>query len=96
MLDANPGLASGAATVAPDGDADADTDFEAFEAPDCPHCGGILKPDVVFFGDSRSQRALTRYADHAPYHDSSYCSANCSNSSRSHCCSASERRRASP
>jgi len=51
MLDANPGFASGAATVGPDGDADADTDFEAFEAPDCPHCGGILKPDVVFFGD---------------------------------------------
>ena len=51
MLDANPGFASGAATVAPDGDADADTDFEAFQAPDCPRCSGILKPDVVFFGD---------------------------------------------
>ena len=33
-----------------------------FHVPACPSCGGILKPDVVFFGDSlpkeRSQRAL--------------------------------------
>lgn len=37
----------------PDGDADLDgLDFAAFDVPDCPQCGGLLKPDVVFFGES--------------------------------------------
>ena len=36
-----------------DGDADLEgRDFAAFEVPDCPACGGMLKPDVVFFGES--------------------------------------------
>ncbi len=39
--------------MAPDGDADlACTDFSAIKVPECQQCGGILKPDVVFFGDS--------------------------------------------
>jgi NAD-dependent SIR2 family protein deacetylase len=38
---------------APDGDADLENvDFSAFAVPSCEHCGGVLKPDVVFFGDS--------------------------------------------
>ncbi|WP_306855124.1 NAD-dependent protein deacetylase [Cupriavidus necator] len=37
--------------------ADGDVHFESplfahFEVPACGHCGGILKPDVVFFGES--------------------------------------------
>lgn len=41
------------ANDAPDGDADLDTvDFSSFTVPACAHCGGILKPDVVFFGES--------------------------------------------
>ena len=37
----------------PDGDADLEgLDFAAFEVPDCQDCGGMLKPDVVFFGES--------------------------------------------
>lgn len=40
-------------TIAPDGDADVpDGVVELFHVPDCESCGGILKPDVVFFGDS--------------------------------------------
>jgi NAD-dependent SIR2 family protein deacetylase len=36
-----------------DGDADLEgRDFAAFDVPDCPACGGMLKPDVVFFGES--------------------------------------------
>ena len=39
--------------VAPDGDAQLDTEaFAAFQVPGCPVCGGLLKPDVVFFGES--------------------------------------------
>jgi NAD-dependent SIR2 family protein deacetylase len=41
------------ARIAPDGDADLDgLDFSDFEVPDCPSCGGLLKPDVVFYGES--------------------------------------------
>lgn len=37
---------------APDGDADLDDqDFSQFDVPPCPDCGGIVKPDVVFFGE---------------------------------------------
>lgn len=49
----NPAWAALEAAAAPDGDADLDgRDFAAFEVPDCPRCGGMLKPDVVFFGES--------------------------------------------
>ena len=38
------------AIEAPDGDADLDgADFSSFVVPSCGHCGGVLKPDVVFF-----------------------------------------------
>jgi NAD-dependent SIR2 family protein deacetylase len=47
----NPGWAGMQATIAPDGDADLEgADFMAFQEPPCPRCGGLLKPDVVFFG----------------------------------------------
>ena len=49
----NPRWAELEARAAPDGDADLDgLDFGAFDVPDCPLCGGMLKPDVVFFGES--------------------------------------------
>jgi NAD-dependent SIR2 family protein deacetylase len=42
-----------AALAAPDGDADIDSaSIESFEPPSCEHCGGLLKPDVVFFGEN--------------------------------------------
>lgn len=50
---ANPGLAGHSAPVAPDGDARVAAQLYAgFRVPACPACGGMLKPDVVFFGDS--------------------------------------------
>lgn len=36
-----------------DGDAElGSVNLETFTVPSCPRCGGILKPEVVFFGDS--------------------------------------------
>lgn len=35
----------------PDGDAEIETPVD-FVVPECPECGGVLKPDVVFFGES--------------------------------------------
>jgi NAD-dependent SIR2 family protein deacetylase len=41
------------ATEAPDGDADLEgADFSSFVIPCCRRCGGVLKPDVVFFGEN--------------------------------------------
>jgi NAD-dependent SIR2 family protein deacetylase len=41
------------AAEAPDGDADLEgADFSSFSAPSCRRCGGVLKPDVVFFGEN--------------------------------------------
>lgn len=48
----NPDFRHFTASAAPDGDADLEVDFSHFRTPDCLHCGGILKPDVVFFGDN--------------------------------------------
>ena len=52
LLRLNPGWASVEATDAPDGDADLETDFSHFAVPPCPRCAGMLKPDVVFFGEN--------------------------------------------
>ncbi|MFT3800859.1 MAG: NAD-dependent protein deacetylase [Burkholderiaceae bacterium] len=44
---------TGAEAIAPDGDADLqDAVFDDFSVPACRRCGGVLKPDVVFFGDN--------------------------------------------
>ncbi|HET7694366.1 MAG TPA: NAD-dependent protein deacetylase [Vicinamibacterales bacterium] len=52
MTAANAGWHAAPAT-APDGDADIDAaSVEAFAAPHCGRCGGLLKPDVVFFGEN--------------------------------------------
>ncbi|WP_438877905.1 Sir2 family NAD-dependent protein deacetylase, partial [Bacillus cereus group sp. Bce038] len=47
----NPAFAALEARHAPDGDADLETDFSTFEVLDCPRCRGILKPQVVYYGD---------------------------------------------
>ncbi|PZE84413.1 NAD-dependent protein deacetylase [Curtobacterium sp. MCBD17_032] len=40
----------GTVQLQPDGDVEI-TDVERFRVPDCTVCGGVLKPDVVFFGE---------------------------------------------
>ena len=58
----NPSFARRAAVLKPDGDVDLD-DVHGFVVVDCASCGGLLKPDVVFFGESvprdRVDRCLT-------------------------------------
>ncbi|HRD66215.1 MAG TPA: NAD-dependent protein deacetylase [Candidatus Competibacter sp.] len=65
LADDNPAFSALAAAVGPDGDADLDAvDFGGFRVPGCPNCGGMLKPAVVFFGESvpkpRVERACQR------------------------------------
>ena len=53
LIELNPAWQHLDAAIAPDGDADLEgRDFNRFDVPPCPHCGGIVKPDVVFFGES--------------------------------------------
>lgn len=56
---ANPGWNPGPAAFAPDGDADIAAEAEAaYRPPLCPACGGLLKPDVVFFGENVPRERL--------------------------------------
>lgn len=63
LVEANPSMAGIEAQAAPDGDAHLEPDALAdFQSPWCVHCGGMLQPDVVFFGDgvpaARAKAAL--------------------------------------
>jgi NAD+-dependent protein deacetylase sirtuin 4 len=53
LLADNPGWEARAAEAAPDGDAELPSALVArFRVVDCAGCGGVLQPDVVFFGAS--------------------------------------------
>ena len=47
--------------AAPDGDAQLEESaFHAFAVPNCPQCDGVIKPDVVFFGDNVPRERVAR------------------------------------
>ena len=53
LREANPGWTAGGGRVRADGDAELpDEAVAAFRVVDCRACGGLLKPDVVFFGEA--------------------------------------------
>jgi NAD-dependent SIR2 family protein deacetylase len=53
LAELNPAFEARVAAIAPDGDADLDDEaVNGFAVPPCGACGGLLKPDVVFFGES--------------------------------------------
>ncbi|GAB0117896.1 NAD-dependent protein deacetylase [Acidisoma sp. 7E03] len=66
LTELNPDWAEVEAAQAPDGDAAVEVDSASFAVPPCPRCGGVLKPDVVFFGENvpllRVERARTHLA----------------------------------
>ncbi len=52
LTELNPQITrSGDFEFTPDGDAEVEA-AEGFQVPACPDCNGVLKPDVVFFGES--------------------------------------------
>jgi NAD-dependent SIR2 family protein deacetylase len=68
LIRRNPGFATLDALEAPDGDASLEgVAFDAFDVPACEACGGMLKPDVVFFGENvprdRVHHAMAALAD---------------------------------
>ncbi|XP_012234272.1 NAD-dependent protein deacylase Sirt4-like [Linepithema humile] len=49
----NPSMTATTQMIRPDGDVElSQTQVEGFNIPACHNCGGILKPDIVFFGDN--------------------------------------------
>lgn len=58
---ANPGFTerNADADIAPDGDADvAESEYADVRVPICPACGGLLRPDVVYFGEHVPQQVF--------------------------------------
>lgn len=59
----NPGFAArvagrGAIEVAPDADVVV-SDTAEFRMIDCPRCGGIIKPDIIYFGENASKSVVS-------------------------------------
>ena len=53
LLLLNPGWEKHSASAAPDGDAELPREvIDSFKIPSCRHCGGVMKPDVTFFGEN--------------------------------------------
>lgn len=60
LLERNPDWVDLDARDAPDGDADLHgLNFSGFDVPACGECGGLLKPDVVFYGESVPRERVT-------------------------------------
>ena len=60
----NPETTAEVLGYAPDGDAELPERLEAdFIVPPCPRCGGVLKPDVVFFGENVPKARVLRAYD---------------------------------
>lgn len=58
---ANPDFDQRPSAIAPDGDAEVDREAErGFVVVACRRCGGVLKPDVVFFGESVPRDRVAR------------------------------------
>lgn len=58
---ANPGFTGAVTAVNPDGDVDLDDEaLDGFTVVDCRACGGMLKPDVVYFGETVPPERVSR------------------------------------
>ena len=64
LATSNPGWIERHASVAsnPDGDVELE-ETDGFVVPDCAECGGMLKPDVVFFGENVPAHRVARCYD---------------------------------
>ncbi|BCJ55510.1 NAD-dependent protein deacetylase 1 [Actinoplanes sp. NBRC 14428] len=58
---ANPGFAAAVSAVNPDGDVEIDdAELDGFTVVGCDVCGGTLKPDVVYFGETVPPERVAR------------------------------------
>ena len=59
LAELNPWFAPAPPSLAPDGDVDLDT-VDGYRVAGCPRCSGVLKPDVVFFGEAVPRDRVNR------------------------------------
>jgi len=52
LLGDNPSFVGQSFVARADGDVELSVDYAQFRVPPCEACGGVLKPDVVFFGEN--------------------------------------------
>jgi NAD-dependent SIR2 family protein deacetylase len=52
LVAANPEFLGQSYVARADGDVELSVDYQRFHIVDCSACGGVLKPDVVFFGEN--------------------------------------------
>ena len=64
----------------PDGDVELGDAGRHFRFPPCKRCGGILKPNVVFFGDSIPKDRALRYCEVTRF-VSQWCTCSCQQTS---------------
>lgn len=61
LKELNPLLNANSEMIRPDGDVDlSQEETEGFNVPPCQNCGGILKPDIVFFGDNVPRQVVEK------------------------------------
>lgn len=64
LLAANPGFVPEEVPLLPDGDAAVDpASARTFVVPSCAVCGGVMKPDVIFFGENVPKQRFERAWD---------------------------------
>ncbi|XP_011056948.1 PREDICTED: NAD-dependent protein deacetylase Sirt4-like [Acromyrmex echinatior] len=60
----NPSMIATTQMIRPDGDVElSQAQVEGFNVPACDNCSGILKPDIVFFGDNVSHEKVQNVKD---------------------------------
>jgi len=70
LRDCNPEWKAAVSAISPDGDARLSVDdFQSFHVPECAHCGGIVKPHVVFFGEAVPALRVSRANEHLEQSD---------------------------
>ncbi|KAI4454881.1 nad-dependent protein lipoamidase sirtuin-4 [Holotrichia oblita] len=71
LTELNPTVTNTSNMIRPDGDVDIPVDvIEKFKAPFCSKCGGVLKPDIVFFGDNVPRERVERVQNNVSESDS--------------------------
>ncbi len=60
LREANPGFAGRDAELLPDGDTLLADGLADFRSPACLACGGVIRPDVVFFGENVARPIVDR------------------------------------
>lgn len=59
----NPSTVDHSTMIRPDGDVEMAQEYvDNFKVPDCPECGGNLKPEIIFFGDNVPQDRIKTVA----------------------------------